>query len=552
MMSLKILMNKTMKKASQQRLSTPKMNNSQLKYTPLPGSKKRAPLKGRSLGATDPKEQITVTVLLRRHDQKGFERHFKDHVCKGVHLEPEVFCATKFGASTEDVAAVKAFAKQHGLKVLSVHTHGRTVKLKGTVEQFNKAFKVTLKRYKTSQGEFRVRTTELQVPENLKDIIIGAFGLDNRPKAKPHFRRRQEKKGISVRAQDQSFSPVDVAKIYDFPSDLTGKGETIGIIELGGGFKSNQLLAYFRSIGISNPPTVTAVSIDGGKNTLDGPDGADGEVQLDIEVAGAVATEAAQKVYFAPNTTQGFLDAIIAAVHDPEVSVISISWGMAEDYWDAQDLEAFDAAFQDATVLGKTVFAASGDDGSTDGLEDGKPHVDFPASSPYVVACGGTKLAASVANGIQSETVWNELANGEGATGGGISPHFARPSYQSKARVPKGSQGNVGRGVPDVAAVADPVTGYKVSIDGLSAVIGGTSAVSPLYAGLFALINQARKAKGKPSVGFAHPQLYTAKTAFRDILKGNNGAYKANSSWDACTGMGSPKGKSLLDWFLKI
>jgi kumamolisin len=201
-----------------------------------------------------------------------------------------------------------------------------------------------------------------------------------------------------------------------------------------------------------------------------------------------------------------------------------------------------DEAFQAAAAMGVTVCVAAGDGGSTDGENDGLNHVDFPASSPNALACGGTTLVAS-GNSITSETVWNELANNEGATGGGISDVFPLPSYQNGAGVPPSANPNhnVGRGAPDVSGDADPTTGYVTLVDGQPDVIGGTSAVAPLWAGLIALVNES---VGKP-VGFVNPLLYqSASTAgdFNDVTSGNNGAYSAGPGWDACTGLGSPIG----------
>jgi kumamolisin len=292
---------------------------------------------------------------------------------------------------------------------------------------------------------------------------------------------------------------------------------------------------------------VKAVSVDHATNKPDGPNGADGEVMLDIEVVGATAPGAKIVVYFAPNTDQGFLDAINAAVHDSKnkPSIISISWGAPESKWTAQSLSAFNAAFQDAATMGVTVCVASGDDGSTDGLTDGQLHVDFPASSPFALGCGGTNL--KVVGGKPVETVWNELAKSEGAGGGGISSVFPVPDYQSSLSLPKNSQGTAGRSVPDVCGDADPETGYQVRVDGQNTVIGGTSAVAPLWAGLLARINQAAK---KP-VGFVNPTLYSGfPTGFHDITAGSNGAsgqpYPAGKGYDSCTGLGSPDGAALV------
>ena len=333
-----------------------------------------------------------------------------------------------------------------------------------------------------------------------------------------------------------------MGQLYQFPQGATAAGQTIGIIELGGGYRAADLTAYFKGLG-QKAPKVTAVSVDKGKNSPGNANGADGEVMLDIEVSAAVAPGAKIVVYFAPNTDQGFIDAVGSAVHDTtnNPSVISISWGGPESSWTAQAMTALDAACQSAAALGITITVAAGDNGSSDGATGN--NVDFPASSPHVLACGGTKLVGSGST-ITSEVVWNEQASGEGATGGGVSNVFALPSWQANAKVPAPSGSSGGRGVPDVCGDADPVTGYQVRVDGQSLVIGGTSAVAPLWAGLIALNNQQN---GK-SAGFIQPQIYAAKaaSAFNDIVSGNNGAFSAGPGWDACTGLGSPIGSKLI------
>jgi kumamolisin len=283
---------------------------------------------------------------------------------------------------------------------------------------------------------------------------------------------------------------------------------------------------------------------NGSNDPTGDPDGPDGEVMLDIEVAGSIAPGAKIVAYFAENTDAGFLNAITTAAHDTtnNPSIISISWGGAESSWTDQAMTSMDEAFQSAAAMGVTVCVAAGDNGSTDGVTDGLNHVDFPSSSPNVLACGGTRLVGSGST-ITSETVWNEQANNEGATGGGISDFFPLPSYQANAEVPPSANpgGHIGRGVPDVAGDADPTTGYNVIVDGQSSVIGGTSAVAPLWSGLIALINQSI---GKPA-GFVNPLLYQKGDSagdFNDITSGNNGSYSAGPGWDACTGLGSPIG----------
>jgi kumamolisin len=234
---------------------------------------------------------------------------------------------------------------------------------------------------------------------------------------------------------------------------------------------------------------------------------------------------------------------VTTAVHDTtnKPSVISISWGGPESSWTQQSLTALDAACQAAAALGITITVAAGDNGSSDGGTGN--NVDFPASSPHVLACGGTTLEASGAT-VESETVWNETASSEGATGGGVSTVFALPTWQANANVPASSTSTGGRGVPDVAGDADPTTGYSIRVDGQTMVVGGTSAVAPLWAGLIAVANQQLGA----TVGFIQPAIYAAKSApgFRDITQGNNGAFSAGPGWDACTGLGSPVASKLI------
>jgi len=516
----------------------------------LTGSE-RQPIRGaRSVGKADPAERLEVSVVLRHRATDIL----KDRVAKLAtgerpdrHLSREEF-AQQFGADPADIAAVRKFASAHGLAVVEEDAARRTVVLSGTVTQFNKAFGVDLQTFEHPGGTYRGRTGAVHLPDELHGVVTAVLGLDNRPQAQPRFRTRPSHGNVHWRpalAASASFTPTELASLYGFPSG-TGQGECIGIIELGGGYRTADLQKYFAELKIASPK-VSAVSVDHGRNNPTGdPNGPDGEVMLDIEVAGAVAPGANIVVYFAPNTDAGFRDAVSKAVHDTtnKPSVISISWGGPESSWTAQSMTVFDEALQAAAAMGVTVCVASGDDGSADGVDDGADHADFPASSPHSLACGGTNLQASGAS-ITSETVWNDGANG-GASGGGVSGFFALPSYQEGLQVAKthgGTQLLQMRGVPDVCGVADPQTGYDVRVDGSDTIIGGTSAVAPLWAGLIARINAA---KASP-VGFVNPALYTHPGALRDITQGNNGTFAAAPGWDACTGLGSPNGQKVAD-----
>jgi kumamolisin len=444
--------------------------------------------------------------------------------------------AAKHGADEKVVEQVQQFAQACNLTVSEVSVPRRTVKLKGRAADLISAFDVKLGRFEHSGHQYRGRTGAIYLPADLAPHIEAVLGLDDRPQARPQFRVRPRASASNI-----SYTPRQVAGLYQFPLDADGTGQTVGILELGGGYKTADLQGYFSSLGLP-VPDVTAVLVDGAKNSPSNANSADGEVLLDIEVVGAVAPRAKIVVYFAPNTSQGFQDALTTAIHDTthQTSVISVSWGGAESTWTAQAMTAFDSAAQDAAALGVTICAASGDDGSSDGVDDGKNHVDFPASSPHILACGGTNLQSSGGQ-ISSETAWNDGAQG-GAGGGGYSNQFALPSYQSSAGIKPPGAG--GRGVPDVCADADPETGYQVLVDGESLVIGGTSAAAPLWSALIALINQKRNAP----IGFLQPAIYglpSSADAFHDITSGSNGAFSAGPGWDAVTGLGSPWGVNL-------
>jgi kumamolisin len=499
-----------------------------------------------------PAGRLTVSVIVRR------KMPLMATYASGKQRLTRAQFNADHAADPAAVQLVKRFAKEFGLTVQAgTPAPGRrTVKLTGTVTNMQRAFGVSLA-HKTIDGEtYRVREGSINLPAELQGYIVAVLGLDNRPQAKPHFRILGEQ-GVpaaeAVQAQgfarphaggNSSFTPVQIGQLYQFPQGVTASNQTIGIIELGGGFRQADITAYFKSLG-QKPPKVIAVPVGTGKNSPSNANSADGEVMLDIEVAGALAPGARIAVYFAPNTDQGFVDAIAHAIHDTKYkpSVISISWGLAEINWTVQAMTALDAACQSAAALGISITVASGDNGSSDSVNDGKDHVDFPASSPHVLACGGTNLQGSGST-ITAETVWNAQSQGGGATGGGVSNVFPQPTWQADSKVPKPTVPSGGRGVPDVAGDADPATGYAIRVDGKNLVIGGTSAVAPLWAGLIAVANQ----QNGVSAGFIQPAIYaaTSKGAFRDITGGNNGSFPATGGWDACTGLGTPVAPKLI------
>lgn len=513
-------------------------------YVPLAGSE-RVPMPGAQMGAAaDPQEQMQITVMVRPKNPLPEQPQEQQQ-----HLSRQDFRAAH-GAAQSDLTQVEQFAREQGLRVAEANDIHRTVKLTGTVAQFSKAFEVELHQYAhAGGGSYRGRQGTIKIPEKLAGIVEGVFGLDNRPAARPHVKLRANmataaaagSPSMAAAQVGDTLTAPQLAALYKFPAGRTGAGQTIGIIELGGGVNTSDLAPYFGQLGLP-VPKVTTVSVDGGQSVPSQNDNdATLEVMLDVEISGGVAPGANIAVYFAPNTDQSFINAINTAVHDStnDPSVISISWGQSEDSWTKAARTAMDSAIRAAATLGITVCTASGDNGSTDGVKGSKAHVDFPSSSPSALGCGGTSITASQ-GAITAEVVWNNAA--DETSGGGISDAFEPPpTYQSKAKLPASANHGAkpGRGVPDVSGHA---ASFQMFFFGQSTAAAGTSGVAPLWAGLFALINESF---APSKAGAPHAKLYANAAAFRDIVKGTNGAYKAGPGWDACTGLGSPNGTAI-------
>jgi kumamolisin len=434
--------------------------------------------------------------------------------------------------------AAARLAAGYGLEVLVTDTRSRRLVLAGSAARVSSLLGVGLVRCQWAERRYRSYEGAIALPAELAPHLLAVLGLDARPFARSHLRR-------ATAPTSPTTAPV-VAEAYDFPAGTDGSGTTIGFVELGGGWEERDLVAYCDGLGLT-PPSVRVVGVDGARNSPTGdPSSPDTEVMLDLEVATGAANGARLVLYMGPNTDAGFYAAIAAAVRDVEHDpvALSISWGAPESTYPAMTLAAFESVLEEAAHVGMAVFAAAGDQGASDGLDDGLAHVDYPAASPWVTACGGTRLELT-GTSIASETVWNDLASGGGATGGGISRRFDVPAYQSTITLPPNIDPGAGpgRGVPDVAANADPDTGYAIVVDGLHTVVGGTSAAAPLWAALLARCIQA----GAPR-GFLNPKLYAAPQAetFHEITQGSNGAYVAGPGWNACCGLGSPRGSKVL------
>ena len=441
----------------------------------------------------------------------------------------------------------------------------RTMVVRGSVAQMNRAFAVDLGRYEHSakfhsKGEpekenYRGRDGVINIPASLRGIVVGVFGLDNR------------RVGGRNRAQPPNTHPLTiptVSKLYNYPTN-SAAGQTIGIVSLSG-YARADITKFFKSLPGYKPPTIKDILIDGATNP-----GRDqyGETTQDIDIAAAFAPGAAVNVYISKGDQQGWVDTISRVAHpdpaDSPCAVLSSSWficdgddpaGMTKFGVTDAFINAVSNAFQDAALQGVTVCIATGDRGTDSNVGDGKVHVQYPASDPWVLAVGGTTIG-NVSGSSFDEYVWNDPdQNNWGTTGGGVSTRFPVPSYQANIKVPASLNDAThrGRALPDVAGNANIASGYSgIVVGGSTGNPGnGTSASAPQWAGLIAVMNAALGV----NLGFVNPALYKlAGAGFRDIVPGvgpkdnaNAGApgYPAGQGWDACSGWGSPDGQTLL------
>jgi kumamolisin len=527
-------------------------------HAALPGATPAAP--------TDPNTEMQVTLVLRRgrelpelqQAQSGKALRARRHLTREGLAE---HCAMN-----ADIALVSRFADQHQLTVCEVAAHRRAVVLSGKAADIERAFGVNLMQLEHPRGGYRSVKGNVSVPSELGAIVQSVLGLNTRPCAQ---RRQVHHRGTLA----PYWTAREMAAAYGFPADLVAEGQSIALIELGGGYYEGDLQQFFSSLPMPMP-VVRAVSVDGVQNTpasveqiqqfLDVVEGkrkitevdADAlaaaqctvEVTMDIELAAALAPGAEIVVYMAPNTEQGIYDAVSLAISDKThlPAALSISWGEPETGVSDAYLSSVDEALRDAAALGVTVCASSGDDGAMNGATDGKPVVNFPASSPHVLSCGGSTVTRADGGTVQ-ESAWNCSVHGlHGATGGGVSRRFQPPDWQREHGVPLGPTGSAGRGVPDVAGPADPHRGCTIMVGGASCPSAGTSAVAPLWAALVACLN----ARLGIRCGHITPLLYEfAKKntkVLREITSGDNGFYKAGVGWNACTGLGSPMVDRLL------
>jgi kumamolisin len=488
-----------------------------------------------------------LDLTLRLRPRSGSRPEFGDVLKAVLHgerppLTRDAFAA-RFGAAPADLATVERWAMHHGISIQHADPTRRLVGLRAPIDLLARLFRVDPVTYTLRGYTWRSHQGPLSVPRHLARIVADVFGFDGRPLAGRSV--LPQAAHVQRRGRTHSFSPPEVARLYGFPEEFDGRGQTVGVIALGGGYLPHDLTAFFKHLRLPRP-RFSDVSVAGAHNAPAGRSRQfDGEVTGDIEMVGALVPAAHIVVYFAPNSVRGFFEAVAHAVHDARYapSIISISWGSAEVHWARRTLRQFNEVLSEAAITGVTVCCSSGDHGAFADLQDRKRHVCFPASSPFALACGGTSLLGSRRDYLV-EKAWSDKF---GASGGGVSELLPRPPWQSAARVPKSSTGHRGRGVPDVAANGDPASGYRVFVQGKWRVGAGTSAAAPLWAGLLARVNQMRRSP----VGLITPFLYRHAAALakggglRPIQKRQGSRQLAARGWNRATGLGAPHGLTL-------
>lgn len=501
----------------------------------LPDSVRSVPSDAIRLRGTVGEQPLAISVLLRQEGRPS--------------ALPSV--RRSFGHPSEHLRAVLAFFERFGLRVTRHHRNSGTLELLGTAHDFEKAFRTKLSLFDSPYGKYRSYEGELFVPKPLVSAVRGVFGLDNRPLSRPlHIATEPPT------AQRPLPSIEYVVDRYRFPTAFTGKGECIGVLAFGGRVSNSDLLRFFQRETYPIPELrfeyLTA------HNAPNLHSRHDLETALDLQLAGGLAPGSRIVAYFSSNDERGWVNALLHVIHDKHrPTILSISWGATEDWWPTSTMKTLNRVLEEAALSGVTICAASGDNGSAKDLH-GHCRVNFPASSPFVLSCGGTTVQTD-----GTEVVWN--VKNEAASGGGVSDRIPRPPWQpplaNVLHLPFPSRRDPnfdGRQIPDVACLAS--RSYSVYAGGrYRNGIGGTSAVAPLWSALLARVNEGMRYSGKPRVGFLSPLLYrdcSLQQSFHNITSGHNdpfgaNGYRAHEGWNACTGWGTPDGQRLLEALLQ-
>ena len=557
------------------------------------GAAPRYPSGARSVGTLSTSARIPILVALSPRDPSALARYAAAVSEPGSSLYRHFLTVAEFRArfapTNQQIAAVEASLRSHGLAPGSVTANGLLIPVSASAGRLASALGTSFAQVKLRSGGTAFANTRApQFDTSVASLIQGVIGLDTltHPHALsldlPHVSGAHSRLAVahataatggpqpcaaasSAAPGQDAYTANEIAGAYNFNS-LYGAGDEgagikVALFELEPNSTSD-VTAYQSCYATS--ATVTYVKEDGGAGSGYGQ----GEAALDIEDVIGLAPQASVDVYQAPNSNTGLIDNYTAIVDNDTDKVVSTSWGECESSSGSTIINEEGTLFEQAATQGQTIFAAAGDDGSTD-CGTSSLAVDDPASQPYVTGVGG--LHMSTTSYPPTESVWNDSTTATGAGGGGVSISHAMPSYQSGAPSSlnvinshsSGSQcgapsGSYCREVPDVSADADPYTGYLIYYEGSWTGIGGTSAAAPLWAAFTALVDASSSCAGK-SIGFANPLLYNAAASayssdFTDVTSGNNdytpdlyagGLYPAGTGYDMASGLGSPDGATL-------
>jgi kumamolisin len=520
----------------------------------------------RLAGATQPGRRITVVVALPSRDPRGAADFVARVGTPGdslyhQYLSPADY-AQRFGAREADYAAVVAWAKAHGLVPGEAFAARTVLPLSGTVASMQAALGVTFHDYTKPSGEtFYVADQTARLPAGIAGVVSGVVGLTSYSHFRPLLRKLPQNTHANGEGTGpgSAFSAADLRRAYDIQPQFFKPGtQSLAVFEQGG-FALSDVTTYLTKMKIAAVPIVVR-GVDGYTGVIDDPN-VELEAVLDIDMQLAV-NPAAKKIFVYEDGTDSFqvalLDSLSAMATDKAIQSISISYGQDEALQGAVAIAAENTVLTQLAAQGQAVFVSAGDSGAY-GDEPPALNVADPASQPLVTSVGGTALYTGAQESYYGEEAWNDLGLGAGATGGGVSSVWAIPSYQT----PYGNSvaaGNGGsstyRNVPDVASVANPLTGVAVysAINGGWVTIGGTSVSAPLWAGMYSLANAASEGLGEGSLGFANPLLYSLGgnlqffyPDFHDILDGTNGnaaiygsgGFNAGYFYDNVTGWGT-------------
>ena len=440
------------------------------------------------------------------------------------------------------VEQVRRFAKRQHMTVKAVDFLARSVTLRAKAADAERAFSTRLLWIDDSGDRRYYPRREPRLPPALKRIAHAVLGLDTR---KPRLSRLHEN---TIADDGNGLLPSEIARLYGLAAASRGAGQLVAIVEPAGGYKPDDIAKACAAMKIPVPQIVD-IDVGNGRNSPGINPKADAEVALDIQVVAGVAPEARIIIYFTELSEPGLVAGVSRAVHCPQrPNIIIITWGEPEASWPAESRLGLDPVLQDAVRLGITVLATAGDDLAWEHVSVGKVCVNYPASSPYVLGCGGTQISLNPdRSAIVDEVVWNERRLR--GTGGGISEQYVVPAFQTGMTLPGSlNDGKPGRGVPDVAAAAASTNGYRIFVNGAELVASGTSAVAPLWGAFIALLNAERG----EALGFVNDRFYQASNLLRPIISGDNKdavsglGYSAAPGWNACTGLGSPNGAAII------